>query len=525
MFYHDGRHQLIYTYEPPMQKEEYESPVDELVGTPIEALMFCLGDGRTVLHDTKVGELWGHNVDKWPYLGFHRTEQNVKHLIEEGNDPLRVICERAHAKGMLIYPTLLVQQGRLTGGGETRTSNFRLENTHLEIGAQGDLDPDFPGIDCLDFKHEEVQDERFVLIEETLNNYDVDGFELQLLRHVTWFYYFHPNEVEAGRKIMTEWVRRVYEAVKKSGPERELAIRIPASIEVCLSVGMDPEEWIRQGIVDVIIGEGFSGRALVDPLVDFRPLVDAAKGSDCRIHAALKSHLASDRLGEAPITMMRAVACNYWAQGVDGLYLTHWIYAWPYEASFYEKLRELPHPDVMAPKDKFYHIPTATPHFNIPDSVPVTPLPLPVDLNLDEPIELDLSITDDLPRWDRVGRVHEVLLRMRVSETNELDRLRFKLNGKELPDSQLRKINRICFWTAPRYTVFETYWFVYRLDREHWPVQGPNSLEVTLLERDPDVMTQVQLRDVELEIKYLMGKNYYRGYVDPDLGPYDGGVE
>ena len=58
MFYHDGRYPLIYMYEPPMQKKEYEAAVDELVGTPVEALMFCLGDGRTVLHHTKVGELW-----------------------------------------------------------------------------------------------------------------------------------------------------------------------------------------------------------------------------------------------------------------------------------------------------------------------------------------------------------------------------------------------------------------------------------------------------------------------------------
>ena len=54
---HDGRHPLIYMYEPPMQKEEYESAVDELAGTSIDALMFCLGDGRTVLHDTEVGEI------------------------------------------------------------------------------------------------------------------------------------------------------------------------------------------------------------------------------------------------------------------------------------------------------------------------------------------------------------------------------------------------------------------------------------------------------------------------------------
>ena len=43
MFYHDGRHPLLYMYEPAMQKEECEAAVDELAGTPVEALMFCLG--------------------------------------------------------------------------------------------------------------------------------------------------------------------------------------------------------------------------------------------------------------------------------------------------------------------------------------------------------------------------------------------------------------------------------------------------------------------------------------------------
>ena len=60
-FYHDGRHPLIYMYETPMSREQYEAAVDELVGTPVDTLMLCLGDGRTVLHESEVGELWGHN--------------------------------------------------------------------------------------------------------------------------------------------------------------------------------------------------------------------------------------------------------------------------------------------------------------------------------------------------------------------------------------------------------------------------------------------------------------------------------
>ena len=37
MFYQDGRHPLIYTYEPPMQKEEYEAAIDEILGSVVSS--------------------------------------------------------------------------------------------------------------------------------------------------------------------------------------------------------------------------------------------------------------------------------------------------------------------------------------------------------------------------------------------------------------------------------------------------------------------------------------------------------
>ena len=517
MFYSDGRHPLLYMYEPAMQKEECEAAVDELAGTPVEALMFCLGDGRTVLHDTEVGELWGHNVQKWNHLIFRRTYQNALHLIQEGNDPLRVVCDRAHDVGLLFYPTLLMQleSGERGGGGyDVRSSDFRLDNKHLEIGAKGDLDLNFPGIHCADFMHQAVRDERFALISEVLTNYEVDGFELQFN---FWPHYFHPDEVDEGRQIMTEWVKKVYQAVKSSGSERELAISIPSNVETCLSRGLDPHEWMRQGIVDVLTAQALARPELRDPngtsltyeaplLDDLRSLVGSAKGTQCRIHAAIDSNVDSDRLGEASIEMIRAAACNYWAQGIDGLYISQWFTNWPYDASFYEKLRELPHPDIMAPKDKVYHIPTVAGRFSNPELTSQ----LPADLAVNVPVQLALTISDDLPRWEQVGRVHEVLLRVRIMNTTEIDQLRFQLNGVELPTHLLRKINEMYRMRAPRYRTGSGYWFIYQLDPSHWPQTGENILKVTLLLRDSDVTPQCYVRDVELEIKYLPGKHFNR---------------
>ena len=61
--YHDGRHPHIYRYEPPMHREEYLAMVDELAGTTVEAIAFCLGEGRTMVHHTRAGELMGHDVE------------------------------------------------------------------------------------------------------------------------------------------------------------------------------------------------------------------------------------------------------------------------------------------------------------------------------------------------------------------------------------------------------------------------------------------------------------------------------
>ena len=520
MFDHDGRHPLIYMYEPPIQKEELEAAVDELVGTPVEALMLTLGDIRSLLYDSQEGELWGRDIGRWPHIIWRRANQNFSSLIASGCDPLRVLCDRAHAKGMLLYASLLTQQGpreRLLKSWEKEdfsADDYQLDLQPFDIGSRGSVEPDWPGYRCPDFGRREVRDQTLAVIEEVLQNYPVDGLELQLNYTP---YYFHPDEVEGGRQIMTEWIGQVYEVVQKSATERELAVHVPASIEGGLAVGLEPLEWARRGSVDVLIPEA-SGMA--DPSADFTPFVESAKGTSCRVIAAIQNRVSSDRIGEGTIEMMRAGACNFWAQGIDGLYLAHWFGSWPYRAEFYEKLREIVDPEIMATRDKFYRIPTATeapPKAVLP---PQTPDALPVDLQEDKPVRLEFVVSDDLPRWGDVGRVHEVLLRVRVAAATELDRYEFSLNGHALPDQLLRKLNQTYIMSAPRYRA-TGYWFIYRLDREHWPVQGKNTLEVTLLERDPGVLPNVTVRDVEMEVKYLMGKNFHRDFVDADLGAYE----
>jgi hypothetical protein len=514
MYYHDGRHPHIYRYEPPMHKEEYIAMVDELAGTPIEAISLCLGEGRTMLHDTKASELMGHNIKSWDHIIFRRAWQNAKHLIDSGHDPLRIVCDRAHELGIQVYPALIVQRGGVDHAS-VRCSNFRINNQHLEIGAAGDVASDHPGFDGLDMKHKEVRDERFAIVEEAMSEYPTDGFELQLNNMP---YFFHPNEIKAGRSIITDWIGRVHETVKKNGAHKELAVHIPDRFEDCLNAGLDPEEWVKQGIVDVIIPETCGDNYSLRLNGDYTDFISLTRATDCRVLGPIASLVASDRLLDAPITMIRAMACSCWEQGVDGLYVTEWFRLWPYDSEFYEKLRELPYPSIMDAKDKFYYLPTQSDrNFTDPERNP-----LPRKMALNQPVEVTLKITDDLHKWGTVGRVHEVLLRLRIGGNVETDTIQFKLNGKPLPETLLRKINQLYVMDAPRHRVMGGYWYIFKLDAEHWPLKGENQIQVELLSRDTNIDEQYcTLSDIELETKYLQGKNFHRAYVDPDLGPYD----
>ena len=172
----------------------------------------------------------------------------------------------------------------------------------------------------------------------------------------------------------------------------------------------------------------------------------------------------------------------------------------------------------MAAKDKIYRVPTegsASAQQAVP---PMVNNALPLELAQGEQAWVAFIVSDDLKKWDRAERVDEVILRLRVTETTERDQLRFVFNGRELPKSMLRRVNQMYAMQAPRYRVFG-YWFVFRLEKKYWPKRGRNALSVEMLRRDRQVLPAARLRDVELEVKYLMGKNFHRQPVDADLGP------
>ena len=99
ILYTDGRHSSVYIYEPPMNKRIYTAPIDELVDLGIDTICYAVGDCRVLLYDTRAGERWGHNLKRSNHLIWYRAVINLARFIEDGHDPLQVVCERAHELG------------------------------------------------------------------------------------------------------------------------------------------------------------------------------------------------------------------------------------------------------------------------------------------------------------------------------------------------------------------------------------------------------------------------------------------
>ena len=177
-------------------------------------MVFNLGFGNAFLHDTQVAHHWGPETaataqfrpeddHHWDHLVFQRAYRNAQQLIAEGRDLLHIVCDRARAKGLLIYP--LAPGGRADLG-----EGLRIGDTQLA-----------------DFARPEVREMRFALIEETLQNYPVDGYELNL-NHYAGGAFFHPDDMERGRSIFTDWLQRVRDGCQaKAAPTASWALRIP----------------------------------------------------------------------------------------------------------------------------------------------------------------------------------------------------------------------------------------------------------------------------------------------------------
>jgi len=187
------------------------------------------------------------------------------------------------------------------------------------------------------------------IFKDVITRYDVDGLELDLTRWPIFFkeqaqgYDIYPENIER----MNNLVRMIRDLTEKISIERGkpilLAIYAPDSIEFCKAIGCDVEQWLKEGLIDIVSIGCHSGA-----FQTWEDGIGEYKDYDVQIFAALDPLGYDEKRGLDDYEIDRNEAALAYAAGADG------IYTYNYFNINHERFDTLGSPETCGPVDPNY---------------------------------------------------------------------------------------------------------------------------------------------------------------------------
>lgn len=184
-------------------------------------------------------------------------QKNCKLYHEKGILPFKVLAQRCKEKN--IIPWISIRMNDVHNANDWCNqlhSNFGRKNPQLWRVEKSKAKRwnDF----AFDYSHKIVRDRVLALIEEAINLCDVDGLELDWQRFGE---HLPPNKGRENAHYLTDVVRRTKEICdaygKKKNRKITLAVRVPPTLENSRFLGMNADDWAKEGLVDFIIPSPF----------------------------------------------------------------------------------------------------------------------------------------------------------------------------------------------------------------------------------------------------------------------------
>jgi hypothetical protein len=471
IYYNDARHYYLFVFEPPMTLEDAWRPVDEAAGGAVDTFIYGVERGDGLYYPSKVGEQfkYGEHKTEFRQAAYWRTWNNMKSLSDRGLDPLTVLIDRAHDKGMDFFASV-----RLSSYGGMDPS-YKLDG-----GGRG-------------FAHQEVQDHQLAVLRELATDYATEGVELDFACSTT---YFPPDDVEANRTVMTDWVRRVSEMVRSRHTGRgQIGARVFSTEKINLDTGLDVKAWLAEELVDYVTPMVYAAN-LTDSNLPIDWIIEAAHASDVSVYPMVQPdyYLEEERRfhtrERSTPAMMRAAAANYWDRGADGMYT--WFLEWPLDESARQILADLSDPDIIKEKNKHYFLNRRTAAsesagYDAPLPVRFTPS------DVGNPHRFSFYIADRIQ--EASDRIQRITLRMKFHDIVSADKITLKLNGESLAGEPCR---RTFGETVAPYLGM---WIEFDLQTVR-PTHGHNDLEFVLDERAEGLLSPLTIEDVEIVVEY-----------------------
>ena len=454
----------MYVYEPPITVAQAWRPVDECVGTSVDTLPYGVEWGDGNFYPSKVGMRFGEDIQPFELSAYWRAWRNMQSLIDRGLDPLTLLIDRAHDKGMDFIASV-----RLPAYGNMDAA--------LKVGSGG-----------RGFIHEEVRDHQFAVLEELAKDYPTEGVELDFVPGMSD--YFTPADLQEGTPLMTDWVRKASGTVKgRPGGAGLVGARVYPTESLNLAAGLDVRAWLKEGLLDYVMPMIYS-YMLIDTNMPIAWLVTEAHAADASVYPMLQPYSKEGDSEYATPAMMRAAAANYLERGADGV--CTWALRWPFGDAERNILTELGDPDLVKEGDKHYVL--ARKGKTLEEIDYDTPLPIEIASSDVGPRHgIPFYIADDIEGAS--DRIRQVKLRINIRDLVSEDRLNILLNGQSISsETCLRDY-------GDGVAAFVGQWLEFHLEKVR-PRQGENLLEIALDRRAQGLVSPLSVDDVEITVEY-----------------------
>lgn len=251
------------------RNQDMAASVDETAGTGIDVHMLQPGLGWVPWWPSKVLPMADH-VAWLESVG--RKPNSYENFVLNGGDMVKTFVDECRRKKVIPFISLRVNDTHNVSRGMKYTSEaerrkamceFKLYADHPEWLLGEGADDEERTRYALDFSHKEIRDYKIALIHELCSQYDIEGLELDLMRH--WrFFNLKKTKLAEREAIMTGFVRQVREVLDRTsrpGQHRWLCVRIPGYVSTYGAMGVNLNQLTNQAGVDMI---NVSGHYFVD---------------------------------------------------------------------------------------------------------------------------------------------------------------------------------------------------------------------------------------------------------------------
>ena len=494
-------------HETPQTMEQFlDAMYAPMEDTQVGAHFWSMGQ-HNARYDSEVIERIGESTGRrYPSAHAYTFAENVLGMIERGEDPQAAAIQRGHELGMHVYASVRMNDNHFNGMQvedmpESKHGDLtRMRREHPEWLLGDGAQSDWFALSW-NMAVPEVRKHRYENIRELCRKWQWDGVELDWQRHG---YHLHKDYGYKLRYALTDLQRSIREMANRLADERGrpfyVAARVSGTLEMCKRIGYDIQAWVEEGLVDIIIPAASSG---TDPLLAIDEFKTLTAGTDIAVYGCIYGGADGPYVGPEPEIVKRdmllgGIASRHYAHGADGIYVFNFHADREYRrrllttigsADTLRRVSKIYAATHKSPRntgdwrgaelnDRIYaEVPTPLVHTTTGDG-PSVPLMISDDFSADPPQNIELRIR--LEEWV-VGDVVEVTW-----------------NGHALPAPRIAYTD---VDSSTGYEVSSAVWQSYVIRPQDAP-SGPHTVKVILRDRNPRLVPDLILTDVELVVDY-----------------------